>query len=85
MRPFGTARRSTGLLVAATVVVVDQVTKVLAAHGGSGVVLPERNPAYAFGIVGGPAPVLIIGSVRGALRVPRDGRRAGVAVRRSRS
>ena len=63
MRPFGSSRRSAGLLVAAGVVLVDQVTKAVAAHGRSGLVLPARNPAYALGIVGGPTPVLIIGSV----------------------
>jgi signal peptidase II len=62
MRPFGTARRTTGLLVAATVVAIDQGSKILAAHGGLGV-LPERNPDYAFGIVGGSAPMLILGAV----------------------
>ena len=48
--------------MAASVVVIDQVTKVAAAHGGSAMVLPARNPAYALGIVGGPAPLLIVGS-----------------------
>ena len=56
MRPLGTARRSAVLLVAASVVVIDQVTKVAASHGGVGMVLPARNPSYALGIVGGPAP-----------------------------
>ena len=62
MRPLGTARRSAGLLMAASVVVIDQVTKVAASHGGSAMVLPARNPSYALGIVGGPAPLLIVGS-----------------------
>jgi signal peptidase II len=62
MRPFGTARRATGLLVAATVVAVDQVTKILASHDAAGGFVP-RNPAYAFGIVGGSAPTLIVGAV----------------------
>jgi lipoprotein signal peptidase len=72
MRPF-TARRTTGLLVAATVVAVDQGSKILAAHGGLGA-LPERNPAYAFGIVGGSAPMLILGAfaVLGAFLVIAD-------------
>ncbi|MGO9873977.1 MAG: signal peptidase II [Acidimicrobiia bacterium] len=63
MRPLAFARRSTGLLVTTTVVLVDQVTKVAATHDPSSIVLPVRNPAYALGIVSGPAPVLIIGSV----------------------
>jgi lipoprotein signal peptidase len=75
MHALGTARRSAGLLVAASVVLIDQVTKAVAAHGGSGMVLPARNPSYALGIVGGPAPVLIIGSlvVLGAFLVMVDG------------
>jgi lipoprotein signal peptidase len=63
MHALGAARRSAGLLVAASVVSVDQVTKTIAAHGASGMVLPARNPSYALGIIGGPAPVLIIGSL----------------------
>jgi signal peptidase II len=74
MRSFGTAHRTTGLLVAATVVAVDQGSKILAAHGGLGGALPERNPAYAFGIVGGSAPMLILGAfaVLGAFLVVAD-------------
>jgi lipoprotein signal peptidase len=49
-------------LVASSVVVIDQVSKVLATHGGSSIVLPERNPAYAFGILRGPAPLLVVGA-----------------------
>jgi lipoprotein signal peptidase len=63
MRPFGSARRATGLLVAATVVAADQTTKVLASHGDVAGGFVPRNPAYAFGIVGGSAPTLIIGAV----------------------
>jgi len=63
MRPFAFPRRSTGLFVTMTVVLVDQVTKIAATHDPSSIVLPVRNPAYALGIVSGPAPVLIIGSV----------------------
>ena len=60
---LGSARRSAGLLVAASVVVVDQATKVAATHDPSRTVMPEHNPAYALGVVTGPAPVLIIVSV----------------------
>ena len=63
MRPFGTARTATGLLVAATVVAVDQTSKVLASHGEVAGGFVPRNPSYAFGIVGGSAPALIIGAV----------------------
>jgi signal peptidase II len=74
MRPFGTARRTTGLLVAATVVAIDQGSKILASHGGLGGTLPLRNPSYAFGIVGGSAPALILGAfaVLGAFLVVAD-------------
>jgi signal peptidase II len=61
MRPF-TARRATGLLIALLVVVIDQTTKMAAAHGAPAGFVP-RNPAYAFGIVGGSAPMLILGAV----------------------
>lgn len=57
------ARRSAGVLVIATVVLVDQVTKVIATHDPSRVVSPVRNPAFALGIIRGPAPALILGSV----------------------
>jgi signal peptidase II len=60
---LGSARRSAGLLVAASVVAVDQVTKVVATHDPSRTLMPEHNPAYALGVVTGPAPVLIIVSV----------------------
>ena len=53
---------------------IDQVTK-MAAHGGSGMVLPARNPAYAFGSVAASAPVLIVGAVvvLGVFLVVADG------------
>ena len=51
MRPLGSARRSAGLLVAASVVVIDQVTKVAATHGPSRTLMPAHNPAYALGVV----------------------------------
>jgi lipoprotein signal peptidase len=63
MRPPITARRMSGLLVTATVVLIDQVTKMVATHDPSRIVLPARNPSYALGIVSGPAPVLIAGSI----------------------
>lgn len=62
MRPL-TARRTTGLLVAAIVVAIDQVSKILASHGEVAGGFVPRNPAYAFGIVGGSAPVLVLGAV----------------------
>jgi signal peptidase II len=72
MRPF-TARRATGLLVATTVVAIDQATKIAASHGAPAGFVP-RNPAYAFGIIGGSAPALIIGAafVLGAFLVVAD-------------
>ena len=42
---------------------VDQATKVAATHDPSRTLVPEHNPAYALGVVTGPAPVLIIVSV----------------------
>ena len=75
MHALGTARRSAGLLVAALIVLIDQITKANAAHGASGIAFPARNPSYALGIVGGPAPVLIIVSlvVLGVFLVMVDG------------
>jgi lipoprotein signal peptidase len=63
MRPLAAARRMPALLVTATVVLIDQATKMVATRDPSGIVLPARNPAYALGIVGGPAPALIAGSI----------------------
>jgi signal peptidase II len=61
MRRNASAGRVTGLLVAASVLLIDQLTKLMAVHGGTGFV--PRNPDYAFGIVGGSATVLIVGAV----------------------
>jgi lipoprotein signal peptidase len=49
----------TAVVLAGLVVTDDQVTKALAQRAG--VVL--HNPAYAFGIVGGSVPVLVLGMV----------------------
>lgn len=59
MRPITSGPWVTGLLVAACALATDQTTKVIASHGQPGL-FPARNPAYAFGIVGGSAPVLVI-------------------------
>jgi lipoprotein signal peptidase len=48
-----------GLLMVASVLLIDQVTKVAAAQGGTAV---WHNPDYAFGILGGSATVLILGA-----------------------
>jgi len=61
MRPNASSDAATGVLVAATVLLIDQVTKLIAVHGGTGNVW--RNPDYAFGIVGGSATLLISGAV----------------------
>jgi lipoprotein signal peptidase len=45
--------------VVGAIVLDDQITKAAAAHAG----LVAHNPAYALGVVGGPAPVLIAGTV----------------------
>ena len=52
-----------GPAAAATVVATDQLAKTAAPHLHIGLVLPARNPAYAFGAVGGSALALIVGSV----------------------
>jgi len=62
MRPSTTARRTPGLLVTATVVLIDQITNIAATHDPSSM-LPARNPGYALGIISGPEPVLIAGSI----------------------
>jgi lipoprotein signal peptidase len=41
------------------IIVADQLTKALAARRG----LVATNPAYAFGVVGGPRPALIAGAL----------------------
>ena len=56
----GSAGAVTGLLVAASVLLIDQVTKLVAVHDTGNV---WRNPSYAFGILGGSATVLIAGAV----------------------
>ena len=56
----GSAGGVTGLLVAAIVLLIDQLTKLVAVHDTGFV---PRNPSYAFGIVGGSAAVLIVGAV----------------------
>src|SRR5205823_11432088 len=56
----GSAGGVTGLLVAAIVLLIDQLTKLMAVHDTGFI---PRNPSYAFGIVGGSATVLIVGAV----------------------
>jgi len=46
-------------VLAGAVVAADQLTKAVAAHQG----LVQRNPAYALGVVGGAAPLLIVGAI----------------------
>jgi hypothetical protein len=45
--------------VVGAVVLDDQLTKAVATHAG----LVAHNPADALGVVGGPAPLLIVGTV----------------------
>ena len=45
--------------VVGAVVLDDQLTKAVAQHAG----LVAHNPAYALGVVGGPAPLLIVGTI----------------------
>jgi lipoprotein signal peptidase len=45
--------------IAGAVVAADQLTKSIAAHGG----LVQTNPAYALGVVGAAAPMLIAGAL----------------------
>ena len=47
------------VLVAAAVVLDDQITKAIAAHRG----LVANNPAYALGVVGGPPLLLCAGTI----------------------
>ena len=49
---------SVSVPVVTAVVFDDQLTKAAAAHGG----LVAHNPAYALGVIGGPAPLLIAGT-----------------------
>ena len=60
MGPNAWPDAATAVLVATTVLLIDQVTKLIALHGGTGNVW--RNPDYAFGIVGGSATLLIVGA-----------------------
>ena len=53
------SRLSLTVPVVGAVVLDDQLTKAVAAHAG----LVAHNPAYALGVVGGPAPLLIVGTV----------------------
>jgi lipoprotein signal peptidase len=52
-----------GPAVSGTVVAIDQLAKSAAPYLHIGLVAPARNPAYAFGTVGGSALALIAGSV----------------------
>src|SRR5579862_9684805 len=61
MRPNGSGGALSGLLMAGSVLLTDQVTKVIAVHDGTGFV--PRNPDYAFGIMGGSAALLILGAL----------------------
>jgi signal peptidase II len=45
--------------VAGAVVLDDQLTKAVAQHAG----MVAHNPAYALGVVGGPALLLIVGTI----------------------
>ena len=45
------------------VVLVDQTAKSAAARAHAGMITPARNPGYALGVLGGPAPLLILGTV----------------------
>jgi lipoprotein signal peptidase len=45
------------------IVLVDQIAKSAADRAHAGMITPARNPDYALGIVGGPAPLLILGTV----------------------
>jgi lipoprotein signal peptidase len=47
------------LPVVAAIVLDDQVTKAAAAHAG----LVAHNPSYALGVVAGPEPLLIAGTI----------------------
>lgn len=61
MRPFGPGPLARGLVVTASVLTIDQLSKV-AANSRAATVLPA-NHDYAFGIIGGSAPVLVIGAL----------------------
>ena len=57
-RPPRLSAVSVAVPVVTAVVIGDQLTKAVAAHGG----LVAHNPAYALGVIGGPAPLLIAGT-----------------------
>src|SRR5262245_23072459 len=59
MRPDVAAGGLTSLLVAAGVLVADQASKDVAVNGSPFI---PRNPDYAFGLVGGSATMLVLGS-----------------------
>jgi signal peptidase II len=59
MRPDDAVGGLTSLMVAASVLVIDQASKDVAVNGAP---LVPRNPDYAFGLVGGSATALIIGT-----------------------
>src|SRR5689334_21946707 len=63
MRPVGSGPWVSGMLVTACVLAADQTTKIIASQGGSLVAVPLRNPDYAFGIIGGSAPALVVGAL----------------------
>jgi lipoprotein signal peptidase len=50
---------SVSVPVVGAIVLDDQITKAAAAHAG----LVAHNPSYALGVVGGPEPLLIAGTV----------------------
>jgi lipoprotein signal peptidase len=54
-----TPRTTAWWAVAAAIVFADQLTKTAASHAG----LVAHNPAYALGVVGGPAPALVVGTL----------------------
>jgi len=59
MRPDVAAGGLTSFLVAAGVLLIDQASKDVAVRGEP---LVPRNPDYAFGLVGGSATALVLGS-----------------------
>ena len=60
MRSKKSADLSLGVLLAVSVLVIDQVSKDVALSDGSPLV--PRNPDYAFGMVGGSATALTLGA-----------------------
>ncbi len=59
-RPVPIAKATWIVLV---IVLVDQIAKSAAARAHAGMITPARNPDYALGIVGGPTPLLILGTM----------------------